>query len=331
MAWISRGKGLQRLGSPEALQEALRCYDETIAAVGAVTDEASVELRNTLGAAWMGRAGLLQKKNEIGGPNGAKQALEQAVACLTTCGEHPMAFRNLSSALTNLGLVLQGEGAIEAAITAQVRARDLVDRLFTGAPEAVRVERATILLNLGQAQCAAQDTSHGLDNLRLAISSAAERAASDPGAADTVLRARHALGVTLGAQLAAAGTEAAVRSAGLAEAGDAVEEGLALIKGWGERAVWFSAIGHRLYEFGAWFYRTQQPHFLGEFLLEHLSQEPERLKVAALAVHATREALTKSSFSGAAHNAMERALEVLQAMSEVEKRIQSLSTPTAVA
>ena len=37
-----------------------------------------------------------------------------------------------------------------------------------------------------------------------------------------------------------------------------------------------AAAGARLYEFGAWLYRTQQPHFLGEFLLEHLGEDKAR-------------------------------------------------------
>ena len=331
VAWISRGKGLQRLGSPEALTEALRCYDETIAVVGSPGADMPIELRNTLGAALMGKAGLLQRRGEIAGPSGATQALEQAVACLKACGDHPMARRNLASAWTNLGHVLQEAGEIAAAVDAQVQASAIMDSLFVLDPEAVRVERATILLNLGQAQCAAQDTAAGLGNLRVAITSVVARAATDPAAADTVLRARHALGVTLGAQLAAASPGEAARSAWLAEAGDAVEEGMALLTEWGERAGWFAAIGNRLYDFGAWLYRTQQPQFLGEFLLEHLGDDPHRAKTAAAAIQATREAITQRSFTGVAHGAMERALDVLQAMGEVETRLKSLTVPAGAA
>jgi hypothetical protein len=331
VAWISRGKGLQRLGSPEALTEALRCYDETIALVGApdAGQALPLELANTLGAAWMGRAGLLQRRGELAGPQGAEQALDQAVVCLQAGGDLPMARRNLASAWTNLGLVRQGNGQAAAAVEAQAQARAIIETVFAVEPEALRVERATILLNLGQAQCAMHDTVAGLANLREAISSAAARAAQDPSAADTVLRARHALGVTLGAQLAAAAPDEPTRSAWLAEAGDAVEEGLALLTAWGERAEWFAAIGNRLYDFGAWFYRTQQPQFLGEFLVEHLGQDPQRAKIAAAAVQATRDAITQRSFSGLAHDAMERALDVLQAMTEVEARLKALAVPAA--
>ena len=329
VAWISRGKGLQRLGSPEALTEALRCYDETIAVVGTPNEAMSVELGNTLSAALMGRAGLLQKRGGKDDAGAALQALEQAVVCLQACGDHLMARRNLASAWTNIGLIRQASGELAAAVEAQSQALVIIDAFFGLNPEAVRVERAAILLNLGQAQCALHDTSAGLANLRLAVSSAGPRASNDPTAADTVLRARHALGVTLGAQLAAASPDEASRSAWLAEAGDAVEEGLALLTGWGERAGWFAAIGNRLYDFGAWFYRTQQPQFLGEFLLEHLGQDPERARIAASAVQATRESITQRSFSGVAHDAMERALDVLQAMTAVEVRIKSLTDPAA--
>ena len=330
VAWISRGKSLQRLGSAEALTEALRCYDETIAVVGEPTDTMPLELRNTLGAALMGRAGLLQRSGGAAGISGAAQTLEQAVVCLQACGEHPLARRNLASAWTNLGHVRQETGQLATAVDAQSQALAIIDGLFLVEPEAVRVERATILLNLGQAQCATHDTPTGLGNLRLAISSLVERAASDPTAADTVLRARHALAVTLGAQVAAAAPSEVARASWMAEASDAVEEGLTLINGWGERAVWFTAIGNRLFDFGTWFYRTQQPQFLGEFLLEHLGTDTDRARTAAAAVQATREAITQRSFSGVAHDAMERALDVLQAMSEVDARIKALTVPAGL-
>jgi len=327
VAWISRGKGLQRLGSPEALTEALRCYDEAIAVVGESNDAMSFELRNSLGAALMGRAGLLQRAGGATGLGGSRQALEQAVVCLQGCGEHPLARRNLASALTNLGLARQEAGEVATAVDAQAQALAIMDGFLATEPESVRVERATILLNLGQAQCAAHDTQAGLASLRLAATSAGVRAAAEPAAADTVLRSLHALAVTLGAQVAAATPAEAARASWLAEASDAVEDGLKLINGWGERAGWFAAIGNRLFDFGAWFYRTQQPQFLGEFLLEHLGQDPERARVAASAVQATREAITQRSFSGVAHDAMERALDVLQSMSEVDARIKSLTVP----
>ena len=47
-------------------------------------------------------------------------------------------------------------------------------------------------------------------------------------------------------------------------------------------------------------------------------------------MQATREAITQRSFSGVAHDAMERALDVLQAMSEVDARIKALTMPAGV-
>ncbi len=326
LAWMSRGKGLQRLASPEALTEALRCYDETIALLGEPPGAAPAELRNTLGAALVNRAGLLQRGGSAEALAGAAAAFERAITCFQACGDHPLARRNLASAWTNLGLLRQSAGDATAAIAAQVEALAVIDLLIPLDPEGLRGERATILLNLGQARCAAGDLDQGLAGLRAAVADAAVRAERDPGSADTVLRARHALGVTLGAQLAASPNSPS-RTAWLEEAGDAVEDGLALLRQWGERAAWFAAIGTRLYEFGAWFYRTQQPRFLGEFLLEHLGEDPERARIAAAAVKTTREAITQRSFTDAAHDAMERALDVLQGLGEVEARLKTLGVP----
>ncbi|MFA6961214.1 MAG: hypothetical protein WC205_10715 [Opitutaceae bacterium] len=324
VTWMSRGKALERLGSPEALTESVRCYDEAITLLGGLPPDASVELRNMLGAAWMSRAGGQQRRGELTGPNGAAQAFEEAIACLEACGpEHPMVRRNLASAWTNLGLLRQGAGDAVGSVGAQEKALAAVSPLYAAEPGALGQERATILLNLGQAQCAAHQTQAGLANLREAITGALARAENDPGSADTVLRARHALAVTLGAQLAAGSPGDPARAALLEEAGDAVEDGLALLNGWGERAAWFSAIGTRLFEFGAWFYRTQQLRFLGEFLLEHLGEDAERARIAAGAVAAAREMLTQRNFNDTSHGDMGRVLDILQDLGAVEARLKA--------
>jgi hypothetical protein len=134
--------------------------------------------------------------------------------------------------------------------------------------------------------------------------------------------------VVLGGLLAAGRTKTAdpERAARLAEAGDLVEDGLADLRARGQVSAGVAAAGTRLYEFGAWLYRTQQPQFLGEFLLEHLGEDKARAGIAAAAVQAARQAFVQRSFTDTTHGDMERVLDILQELGAVEARVKALGT-----
>src|SRR5690606_10121706 len=150
---------------------------------------------------------------------------------------------------------------------------------------------------------------------------------NDPQAVELVLRIRHAICVVLGGLLAANRTtqQDPERPARLEEAGDLVEDGLAALRTWGgEMTPSLAAAAARLYEFGAWFYRTQQPQFLAEFLLEHMGEDTTRARIAAAAVQAARQGFVQRSFSDTTHGDMDRVLGILQELGEVEARVKSL-------
>lgn len=327
-AWMNRGSGLFRLGSREALAEAVRSYDQAIA---------SMELRtgvdvNTLGAAWMNRGvGLLhldepnETKESVAARLGdATTALEKAAGLLeaAAAGGQKAARRNLASVWSNLGIARARRDDAAGALEAHRRGVELYRPLAASGGAAERFELAARLFNLGQMAGAANETETALTAAREAMELAESVQLGDPQVIELALRARHAVCVVLGGRLAAgrAQAEDAKRSELLAEAGDLVEDGLAALKGREDLPAGVAQTAARLYEFGAWLYRTQQPQFLGEFLLEHLEGSEARARIAAAAVKAARQAVVQRGFNETM-GGMDRVLGMMQDIVAVEERL----------
>ena len=328
VVWMNRGSALLRLGEPGALKEAVHSYEQTIALLDAVTAEFKNE--NALGAAWMNRGvGLLR----IGGEAEYAEALKSLDTAIATleplAAGQPDARRNLSSAWANRGLVraLQDDAAGAVAAHRQAVA---AFRLLKGGDEALtRLELAALLLNLGQAGSAAAETETALAALREVLALTSPLEAADIRAARLGLRARQVLGVILGGLGAAGRKDPATRSERLAEAGDLVEEGLVVARAWAQDARGLDGADTRLFELGAWLYRTQQPQFLGEFLLENLGDDPARAAIAGTAVQLARQAIVQRGFADTGEGGMERAMAILGSLSEVEERLRAIASAGA--
>ena len=328
-AWMNRGSGLFRLGSREALAEAVRSYDQAIA---------SMELRtgvdvNTLGAAWMNRGvGLMHldqpnetKESVAARLTDATTALEKAAGLLEPAlasGGNPAVRRNLAAVWANVGLLRARREDTAGALEAHRRGVELFRPLVAAGGAAERFDLAARLFNLGQMAGAANETETALTAAREAMELAESVQLGDPQVIELALRARHAVCVVLGGRLAAgrAQAEDAKRTELLAEAGDLVEDGLAALKGREDLPEGVAQTAARLYEFGAWLYRTQQPQFLGEFLLEHLEGSEARARIAAAAVKAARQGLVQRGFNDTM-GGMDRVLGLMQDIGEVEARL----------
>ncbi len=334
VAWMNRGSGLFRLESLEALAEAVRSYDQAIE----LLERAPETARNALGASWMNRGVGLMNLNSVKDTKestaarlaDAAKSLERAIAVLEPVAsmQQRAALHNLASTWSNLGMLRSRQEDAAGAVEAHRKAVELFRPLAADAGDAGETyELAARLFNYGQACSLAGDTREALAAGREALVHAATVETSDPQAMELVLRIRHALCVVLGGQLAAgrAKGEDPDRSVRLEEAGDLVEDGLAALR---ERGLALSegvaAAGARLYEFGAWLYRTQQPHFLGEFLLEHLGEDKARAQIATAAVQAARQAFVQRNFNDTTHGDMNRVLEILQDLGAVEARVKAL-------
>jgi len=325
VVWMNRGGALLRLGEPGALKESVRSYDQAIALLDAVAVE--FKNQNALGAAWMNRgAGLLR----AGGDERLAEALKSldtAIATLEPVAEtQPDARRNLSSSWSNRGLVRALQDDAAGAVEAHRRALAAF-RLLKGGDEALtRLELAALLLNLGQAAGAAADTEGALEALREALGLTTPSEATDIRAARLSLRTRHVLGVKLGGLATSGRTETGLRPERLSEATDVTDEGLAVARAWEQRGQSLDGAGTRLFELGAWLYRTQQPQFLAEFLLEHMGDDPARAEIAGKEVRLARQAIVQRGFADVDAGGFERTNLILSGLGEVETRLRAIAS-----
>jgi hypothetical protein len=127
------------------------------------------------------------------------------------------------------------------------------------------------------------------------------------------------------------------------EASDSVDDALALARHWEQQSVQnLRPIAARIYHFGAQFYRLKQPHFLAEFLLEHLDpaqtpgavpDDPMLYAIAEEAVAYAQQALQTTRVFDATQPAAVRQLETSRDLKAVtarlaELRAQHLPAPT---
>lgn len=248
-----------------------------------------------LAVAWMnrGHAALL-----IGDPASLASALEAyrtAISLLRPLIRHPDSepswANSLGAALMNFGELLHRLYGLARAEHA-LAAFDEADQVLAGLPAAIvpwaprnlagtRINRANLLLDLGR-QADAAETAR----LALALVRPAERDALVD--ADLALKARRVLCEALGQRLVGS-TDAADAIA--TEASDLIDDALSLVRYWHSRQIEFRELSLRFYRFGTQLYRVHQPHFLAEFIREHLPVNDAEFRVVAVA--AARAALTE--------------------------------------
>lgn len=236
---------------------------------------------------------------------------------------------SLGAARLNRGVLLHrahGTARADAALADFARAIALLSGLADDrAPwprrnlAGAHLNRASLLLDLGRAGEARADASTAL---RLSVP--AEDA--DLVDADLALKARRAACDAIGQLLVAPGAD---QDALAHEASDLVDDALALARRWIARgAPHPRELAHRLFHFGAQLYRLHQPHFLAEFLLEHLAAAGPDRDLARLALAQIDAALVErpgEPFLVVGDPASERRLLTARALVAARARIAALA------
>lgn len=297
VAWLNRGNVLQRFRDERAWADAVRCYDQAIGWLGSLSNQGQVnaELANMLAACWMNRGGAMRQFGKPEQWAEAAKCFEQALGLFQQLASvNPAVISNVIAAWGARGDVKLAMGEAPEAVRSHEEALKAIRSWSARTGQALEPwDTGGIIFQLGQARSQAGDADGALRDLRelMALVAADER--DEVPAAVLGLRARHAVAVILGARLASApGGEQAAQLR--AEAGDLTEEGLALAALWAgrgeENLIGGPELGLRLYEFGAWLYRTQQPHFLAEFLSDYTGDpQGPRAKVAAQVLEQVRK------------------------------------------
>ncbi|MCX6955190.1 MAG: hypothetical protein NTV51_23805 [Verrucomicrobia bacterium] len=347
-AWLARGQSLEAQATPEAVAEAVRSYERAIALLRA-TPSADPALRHNLAVAHMNRGNALQKIASAESVSASVLAYDETIALLRTppLNENPVvqntlgaAWMNRGHALHRLGTAESVAGAVESHRAAIAVLQALPLAPAAGVPtEAIlnhRLNLAGAWMNLANTllDSASLAERHVLardaTTQSLALVDADDLVHVHPVAAELSLLARRARCDALG-QLIFAVSDPALSQELAAEAGDIVDDGLALVRFWEQHEVpHFRPLGARLYHFGAQLYRINQPHFLAEFLLEHLDPaqspganpaDPALLATATEAIAAALQPLRAARFVRADDPGTLRQVETLRSLQAAEQRL----------
>jgi tetratricopeptide (TPR) repeat protein len=340
--WINRGLALLAAGSAQQLAQAVTSFEACIELRKGLSTGPNHQFHYGLAAGWMNRADALTR---LGAPEHLVEALrsyDEALAVMQTLPveENDWFRHRLAVAWMNRGITAQAIGGPDSSAEA-LKGFDRSIALLKGhrlfeRPEGKHLlacawlNRAGLWLarspeKLAQAResaLAARDTISGMEE-------------QQPGMADVALKARHAICRAAAAKLEEAKTGEDVKAL-VAEATDAVDEGLALSRLWEERGVpAFKPMEAELFRFGTQIYQKHQPHFLAEFVLENL--DPERspaaakatapmMQAGAEAVSRTLQGLQARGFGEIGKPGMERLLETLGDLRAADERLRQVRT-----
>ena len=236
IAWMNRGNVLQRFRDERAWSDAVRCYDQAVGWLGSLSEKGQVnaELASALGAAWMNRGAALR---QFGKPERWTEALKSFEQAL---GLFQQLATSSAAAMPNVITAWEARGEAKLALGEPAEAvRSHEEALGTLRSWNERTGQALepwdfgrIIFKLGQARAQAGDADGALRELREVLKLVAADERDEVPAAVLGLQGRHAVGVILGARLAADGASAGAADL-RAEAGDLAEDGLAIAAIWG--------------------------------------------------------------------------------------------------
>jgi tetratricopeptide (TPR) repeat protein len=329
IAWMNRGNVLQRFRDERAWSDAVRCYDQAVGWLGSLSEKGQVnaELASALGAAWMNRGAALR---QFGKPERWTEALKSFEQAL---GLFQQLATSSAAAMPNVITAWEARGEAKLALGEPAEAvRSHEEALGTLRSWNERTGQALepwdfgrIIFKLGQARAQAGDADGALRELREVLKLVAADERDEVPAAVLGLQGRHAVGVILGARLAADGASAGAADL-RAEAGDLAEDGLAIAAIWAGRGeeglIGGPGLGLRLFEFGAWLYRTQQPQFLAEFLSEHAGDpQGPRAQLALQVLAQTRQDILKRPLPNLSAAEINRTQAMLEGLRAIETKL----------
>lgn len=342
--WLRRGQACEAQATPAALDEAVRCYNEAIAQLttllSSVSRPQSPEFQRRLAIVWMNRGNALQKQLPAEDLEESVRSYDQAIDLFGSVqGPEDFTARNsLGAAWMNRGQALHRQGtapALAEALRSQREAIAVLRALPLQQDISFRLNLAGALMN--EANVLLGDGLRRHDQARTSAKASLAlvltQEAIHPGAAGLALQARRALCDAIGQLLVANTTNLSV-SALADEAGDVVDDGLALARLWEQKGRHdLRPLAERLFYFGVQLSRLHQPQFLAEFVLESLDPErspgalpgtPALYQVAEEAIASTLEALRGVQRLSAEDPLSARLLQTWKELQEAAKRLAEL-------
>lgn len=303
---LDRGLAFLLIGLPDALSEAVRCFDRAIEIARPLVAKGCLWDRCRLMTAWMNRGDALFRLNKPAQLTEALRCYDEAFALVEAelVLEQPVFRRRYVVACLNragIFLARNATGDAQSALDCSDAAISVLEKSDAEDPD------AKILLGSAWANCAAAfsrmtPTQGGMGcvvSSQTAVKIVRDWERSDLRAAQASLTARHALCVGT-AKLVATEIAADIRERFVSATLTAVNEGLALARHWEQRGLrQFHWLATELMTFGGRLSETYQPHLLGEFFLSHLdpTRTPEKIawrpEVRASAIGLLDEAIQR--------------------------------------
>ena len=277
--WTHRGMNLLGNPTPAELHEALRCFDQAIHARSTLPLDQDWRFGWGLAASLMNKADALTRLGHTGELAEAVRCYDQALtllASLPASAPEASVRQRQVVAWMNRGLTLQAQSSPEGNRGALASANAAIAILRTSGfvqETAFKRTLACALINQSHAHFSSEPSEALLarDSAVEAVALLAGLEEADLVAAEAGLKARQALCRALAWVAEAAPAGEVANDDWVGEITDAVDDALKLTHVWEARGeTHFRPLAASLFRLGSLVFSTWQPHFLAEYLLDHL-------------------------------------------------------------
>jgi hypothetical protein len=340
---MESGIALLNRGTPEDLNQAIRFFDEAIELRRGLPLEENPGFRYSLAAGWINRGDAFAR---LGGGANLVEAVNSYSAAIDLLKEPPAGddgsfLGRLAIAWTNRGVALEHQEGEPALAEAILSYRKVIELLTGG--QSVLAPRlqpilAAALVNLGNASLRAPGRASAMqacDAEEKALTLLAANESNSPPEGEAALRARYILCHAITILLGETSDDPSSQLDLVGKMTDAIESGLSLARSWEKAGVTrFRPLATQFFQLGAWAYERYQPHFLAQFLLDHLdpeaaasdlSPDADWLTIAEESLSRSRRALSNLDFASLMTPEGIRRMEILKEVRAAEERIRIIS------
>jgi tetratricopeptide (TPR) repeat protein len=340
-ARMESGIALLNAGTPDALREAVGCFEEAIRLRERLPLAENPGFRYGLAGGWINRGDALKR---LGGSENLADAVSSYARAIELLEELPatedgLFVKRLAIAWMNRGIALEEQGS-EPALAEASHCFEKAVEVLSDAHHPPDGRHSLVLAsawtNLANALLRSESESpaRACATAEKALSLLADSEAMELAAAEAGLKARHIVCQALVASLAVPTGDASTAADLIGRMTDTSEEALRLAHAW-EKAgeTRFRPMAAQFFHLSALVYERHQPHFLAEFLLDHL--DPERatcfqpvneswMTIGMETALRVRRRFREGDFAWLATSQGRRQIQTLKDLENAEARLRSL-------
>ncbi|OYW70880.1 MAG: hypothetical protein B7Z37_29370 [Verrucomicrobia bacterium 12-59-8] len=345
---MKRGIALLSANNPEALPEALNCFEQALEIRRTLPFEESAWFRWLLTACWMNRGDVLTRLGKPDQLAAAVQSFDEAIFHLQRLPleEDPQYRGRLVLGWMNRSLALRAQGTPESmreALLSLDRAKVVLEEGATSERPIGTTMMATLLINRAAVllEVSPPRSLEALDAAQAALTLCLPAEHHVLQAAEIGLKARHAFCHAVAVLLETPPVDTTRADDWIMQATDKVDEAMHLAARWEKQgeAKHFRGIRNELFRYGCNLLLAYQPHFMAEFLLDvldpeqgssMLAQEADLYQAGLEALDLAAVELRRRGPLDLGLQKMDRLIEVLEALSRAAERIKKRARQASV-